>query len=560
MRAVLVLAILGFSTAASAQRWQDATAQCLGTTAQWTSKVEVADVDGDGHVDILMANGGDYSTAGPQANSPPNNEPTRVWKNLGNWTPTGPNCTEISAQAVGGFVGMSRMIKTADIDGDGDLDIFTGGAYQTQAKLFRRDAAGWTDVTTMQLPQVMTSIGDAEFGDVDDDGDLDLVFVDWGAGNALTNTGGPTHLYRNDGNGTFVDATTTDMPDVLVRMSWDMELADLDGDFDLDVLISSKKSPSSFMFRNDGTGHFTNEPEALPHFTNNYEFEPMDIDGDGDLDVLTINDGLAGNGTPNFTEHVFVNKGDGTFVDETAARLTGAANPAGSDDNTMVWLDVDNDDDADVVIGTLDGTTTRDRLLLNDGTGKFTLAPDAATPKDTSGTLGVAIADLDEDGRLDLVQGQGEVADADKVQLGGAMVALDTQPPVIRVQAEPFHNIVRAFIHDRVAPSHPHDFKSVVVKIGNDVIPMKWYGPMMWRAELPLEPSTTEYQVCATDRAGNEKCEGPASTAGDAGVDAPPGTTPGDDDGGCCSSSRDARGSFVLALLTLAGIRRRRAR
>lgn len=542
MRVALVLAVLSLPSAASAQRWQDATAQCLGTTQEWTNKVEVADVDGDGHVDILLANGGDYSTAGTL-------EATRVWKNLGNWSASPPHCMEISAQAVGGFTGLSRMIKTGDIDGDGDLDILTGGAHQTQLKLFRRDTAGWTDVSAMQLPQVQTSIGDAEFGDVDDDGDLDLVMVDWGAGDALSNTGGRTRLYRNDGQGTFVDETTVDMPDVLVRMSWDMELADLDNDFDLDVLISCKRCTSSLMFRNDGTGHFTNEPEALPHFTNNYEFEPMDIDGDGDLDVLTINDG------PQVTEHVFVNKGDGTFTDETSTRLTGTANPANADDNTMVWLDVDNDGDSDVLIGRLGN----DRLLLNDGSGKFTLAT-GATPNDTNATLGLGIADLDEDGRLDLVQGQGEVADPDKVQLAGAMVAFDSQPPIIRVQAEPFHNIVRARIHDRVAPSHPHEFKSVVVKIGNDVIPMTWYGPMMWRATLPLEPSTAEYSVCATDLAGNEKCEPRSMAAGDAGVGGDAGFFDKTPDGGCCSSSRDARGSLVLALLTLVGIRRRRSR
>ena len=43
----------------AAQRWQDATASCLGTTAEWSSKLELADVDGDGQVDILVANGGD---------------------------------------------------------------------------------------------------------------------------------------------------------------------------------------------------------------------------------------------------------------------------------------------------------------------------------------------------------------------------------------------------------------------------------------------------------------------------------------------------------------------
>lgn len=541
MRSAAVLLVLGSSTVASAQRWVDATPNCLGTTAEWTNKVEVADVDGDGHVDILMANGGNYSTAG-------NNEATRVWKNLGNWSASALHCTEISAQAVGGFTGLSRMIKTADVDGDGDLDIFTGGAHQTQAKLFRRDANGWTDVSS-QLPQAPTSIGDAEFGDVDDDGDLDIVFADWGAGDAMQNTGGRTRLYRNNGQGTFVDETARGMPDVLVRMSWDMELADLDGDFDLDALISCKRCTGSFMFRNDGKGKFTNEPDALPKFTNNYELEPMDIDGDGDLDLITINDG------PSFTEHVFVNRGDGTFADETSTRLTGTANPANADDNTMVWLDYDNDGDSDVLIGRLGA----DRLLLNDA-GKFTLAPNAATPNDTNATLGLAIADLDGDGRLDLVQGQGEIQQslADKVQLAGAEQALDTQPPTIVMQNEPVGNKVRARIHDRIAPSRPHDFKKVVLKVDNTEIPMTWAGPMMWVGTYPLEPRNTAYQVCATDRAGNEKCQSLASSA-DAGVGGDAGTTPPADGGGCCScnSTHDPRGSLLLALLVSARILRR---
>src|SRR5262249_50553591 len=154
---------------AHAQRWQDATASCLGTTAEWSSKIEVADVDGDGQIDILVPNGGGYA-------SPGTGEPTRVWRNLGNWSATGMHCSEISAQAVVGFTGLSRMIKVADVDGDGDLDILTGGAWHTQLKLFLRDGSGWTDASD-RLPQQMTSIGDAEFGDVDGDGDLDIVLA-----------------------------------------------------------------------------------------------------------------------------------------------------------------------------------------------------------------------------------------------------------------------------------------------------------------------------------------------------------------------------------------------
>ncbi|MCX5743779.1 MAG: VCBS repeat-containing protein, partial [Proteobacteria bacterium] len=426
---------------ASAQRWQDATAACLGTTAEWSNKIEVADLDGDGHVDILIPNGGDYGTGGAP-------EPTRVFRNLGTWQVSGPTCTEISAQAVQGFTGLARAVKVADVDGDGDLDILTGGAWQTQLVLFTRTGAGWTDATA-QLPQQPTSAGDFEFGDVDGDGDLDLVIAEWGAGSPQASPGGRTRLYLNDGAGNFTDATTTTMPDLLVRWSWELTLADVDGDWDLDILVAAKGSPRSFLFRNDGHGHFTDDPTALPAFTNNYALEPMDVDGDGDLDLVTINDGPQGR------EHLLVNDGGGHFTDETQTRLTGTANPA-ADDNVAVWLDVDSDGDPDLLIGSLDHP---DRLLQNDGLGHFTLAAGASTPDDTPGTLGIAVADLDGDGRLDLVQGQGEVDFPDKVQLGSSMVAVDTAAPIVVVERLATAGVLHARVHDDQGPFHRHDLQ-----------------------------------------------------------------------------------------------------
>lgn len=524
---------------ASAQTWHDATPSCLGTTAQWTNKVEVADVDGDGKVDLLLANGGNYSSPG-QA------EATRVFKNT--WGGAA-GCTEISAEAVGGFTGLSRTIKAADIDGDGDLDLLTGGAYQTQATLFKREGTSWLDATA-QLPQVPTSIGDAEFGDVDNDGDLDLVLADWGAGPPSTNGGGRTKLYLNNA-GTFTDATAAQMPDVLVKWSWDLELADVDNDWDLDVLVACKSCTTSYLFRNDGAGTFTDDPNALPHFSNNYEFEPMDIDGDGDLDLVTVNDG------PSVTEHVFVNRGDGTFTDETSTRLTGTANPAGADDNVAVWLDYDGDADPDLLIGSL-GT---DRLLANDGSGRFTLVP-GATPNDTPATLGLAVADFDGDGRLDLLQGQGEIQQslADRVQLATATVAVDTVSPVVRIRSDAVGNVVRARIHDFIGPSHVHDFQRVVLVVGPTEIPMQWYGEMLWRANVPLELATTMFAVCATDRRGNQACA--SNMTGGENIDSVDagGGIPGNGSGGCCGAGSDPRGALVLVVLTAAGIRRRRAR
>ena len=113
------------------------------------------------------------------------------------------------------------------------------------------------------------------------------------ARNCRNNAGGPTRLYLNDGTGHF---TVAPMPDQLIEFSWDISLVDIDNDWDLDLLVSSKGA-TSFVFLNDGAGHFTLAPNALPHHANNYSLEPMDVDGDGYMDLATINDGIGGRNT-----------------------------------------------------------------------------------------------------------------------------------------------------------------------------------------------------------------------------------------------------------------------
>jgi hypothetical protein len=304
------------------------------------------------------------------------------------------------------------------------------------------------------------------------------------------------------------------MPDIRVRFSWDLELVDVDNDADLDVLVSCKRCPGSHLFRNDGTGGFTDDPRALPLYTNNYEFEAMDLDGDGYLDLVTMNDGeIVGGDQSSRREHVFRNDGKGRFRDATDSWWPHEAN-VGEDDNMVAFLDYDSDGDADFVVGSLSGP---DRLLVNDGRGRLTVRLDVFGGEETPGTLGLALADLDGDGRMDVVQGQGEHKTAiDERVFAGRGLAPDTAPPAVTMVGvrEPAggRRVVHARVHDRKSPSYDFEWQRVVVEwttsSGRREAPMRWYGEYLWRADWPADiPRDAAYRICATDAAGHAACE-----------------------------------------------------
>jgi hypothetical protein len=520
-RALLVVASLGAAmlgsgpsyegaraqtgSAASGPIWFDVTADAIARTRYWTNKVEIADLDGDGRPDLLFANGGDYSTPGAP-------EPNQVFLNTG----PGFRFREATTAVLGPTPDLARVIKTRDLNGDGLVDIIVGATYQTQSRLYLGAGGGrFAEVTTTHLPATALSVGDLEPGDVDGDGDLDLVLADWGPGNNMSNDGGRTRLWLNDGAGRFTDETASRMPDIRVRFSWDLELVDVDNDYDLDVLVSCKRCGGSHLFRNDGAGTFADDPRGLPPYTNNYEFEAMDLDGDGWLDLVTLNDGeIVGGNTFSRREHVFRNDGKGRYRDVTESWWPPAHN-VGEDDNMAAFLDYDSDGDADLVIGSLSGP---DRLLINDGRGRLTVRLDAFDGEPTPGTLGLALADLDGDGRMDAVQAQGEHKTAiDERVFSGRGLAPDTAPPSVSLVAAGDGRggrVVRARIHDRKSPLLAHELTRVVVEWtaagARREVPMRWYGEYLWRAAWPPDvPADAVFRVCASDRAGNAVCAAP---------------------------------------------------
>jgi hypothetical protein len=478
--------------------WVDQTEVYLPITKEWTNRVEVADINGDNALDLIFANGGDYSEPGTL-------EYSRVFINRG----ANKKFEETTNQVFGNDKYISRVIKVRDINNDSIPDIIVGATYQSQSALYLGLGNGqFKNVTQSHFPAINASVGDLEMGDVDTDGDLDIVLSDWGVGSNMNNSGGRTMLWLNDGNGYFTDATITQMPEVLIQFSWDVEFIDFDNDFDLDIAISCKRCATSRIFVNDGNGMFEDK-RLLPAYTNNYDFEIMDINGDGFLDLATINDGEIVKGVSySRREHLFLNQEGKEFVDATDSLWPDSEN-IGEDDNNIVFLDYDSDKDPDFLISSLTG---EDRLLVNDGKGNFKLEQPVLKGTPTPLTLSIALGDLNNDNRLDIIMGQGEGEEGIEERIFiGKGIEPDTAAPIISHHTITENNdeiIIKARIHDNKSPNMPQDWSSVNLLIDGNSLPvqMTWYGENLWIAKINNTLSRNNLKICATDYSGNKEC------------------------------------------------------
>ena len=547
----------------------------------WTNYVQVVDLDGDGDLDIVMANAAGYFVKGTES------QPLIVYLNDG-----AGNFTDGSQAMVGGTSGWFRQVAFADINGDGKLDMYVPDAWGAADKLFVNQGNGtMADEAAVRLPGVSSHAGAARFGDVDNDGDLDLI-----VGDSWTTVGTPAaHLYLNDGTGKFAESPTA-LP-VGSQQAIDFDLFDADGDFDLDLLINNHQGKNS-LWINDGKGHFTDAPfpgPASPAL--HYGPVACDVDGDGDLDIAIDNTG------GNYLEQLLINDGTGKFTDETTARITG--NVPGADDNGLACVDVDGDGDFDLVIASL---SDNERVLINDGTGHFALTAAPAFTVITDGTLGFDFGDLDGDGRLDAVTGQGESTFLDRVYLGTALAPVDVRPPGFRavqqvaaLVAAGSKQVVRFAVFDNATTDTGPRLQKAYVKMTTSgggaavELPAKFMGGDLFRAELPSQSPGTivTYEACAKDQRGNVGCakaktfaiEGGGSDGGTDGGGLPgidggsssgssgPGLTPDAGDGSSGSSSSGGCGCdvpptsgdalsalSVIALGAVVASRRRRRR
>lgn len=301
------------------------------------------------------------------------------------------NFTEITGTPIVNVYG--GTVVFLDVNNDSFPDILITGATSAPvrtANLYINDGAGNYSIAA-NTPFPPSQEGDIAYGDVDDDGDLDIIMIGYNVSDM-----GFSNLYLNDGSGVFTEAMGTPFEAI-----WNgaVELLDIDNDDDLDVIMSGTNlsgNPSTTLYTNDGAGNFSLVANTPFDNCEGGDIKYADADNDGDQDILLC--GQSDSGV--IISKLYLNDSTGVF-----SELAGTPFP-GVNLGESAFADFDNDGDQDVLIlGTGPGGLATNSIIANiyenQGDNNYVLADSLFGAYFSSN----AIADVDGDNDLDLVIG-----------------------------------------------------------------------------------------------------------------------------------------------------------
>jgi hypothetical protein len=334
----------------------------LEEKGETSASVSAADLNGDGHLDLVLAKGRHW----PLHN--------RVLLNDG----TG----RFAASNVGDAADRTYSAAIADVDRDGKLDLVVSNDRPDRKLVHRGDGQGGF--------RVSGSFGDPAWStryvtlaDLNGDGFPDIVAANRG-GTGRT----PSYICFNDGKGNFPAAQPLRTESATIILA-----ADFDGDGAVDLFVPHRDGGASVMFWNQGKGVFAAPVPVGPSPANIRAAAAGDLDRDGRLDFV------VGDET---TKRVVVWSNAGRRTFREGATLTDAAVPY-----AIVIADVTRDGKPDIIVGNQQapgfvfyqtgGTPAFRSVRWNDGAGSV---------------YGIAVGDVNGDGWPDLITARSDAPNA----------------------------------------------------------------------------------------------------------------------------------------------------
>jgi uncharacterized protein YegL len=277
----------------------------------------------------------------------------------------------------GGFMDMTMCIAVGDVNNDTNLDAVVGNIFQTGfVYLGNGDGTFGTTYPYGNATDVTVSLA---LGDIDKDGNLDIVRGD---------NMGVNEVFLRDGDGTFDTYSFTYGSGSDATLS--VLLGDVNKDGSLDIAAGNYQEQNA-VYLGDGTGNFPTPINFGTGFDDTGSLALGDIGDDGFLDIVV--------GNIESQNVIYFGDGDGTF--DTRSLSFGDA-----DDLTykVVLGDLNEDLNLDIVLGNdFDGSEGKNYVFLGDGDGDINSSYEYGSGIDP--TRGVALGDLNNDNRLDIITG-----------------------------------------------------------------------------------------------------------------------------------------------------------
>lgn len=355
-----------------------------------TLSLAAASGDIDQDGDLDLVVGLDSTAADPSA--------LRILINDGN----GRFSDEATTRFVPGGGRRCAALRLGDVDEDGDLDLLLGlqtasaTAGGVASELWLNDGAGNFKYLSTRFNSLPVSVESMLLEDMDDDGWLDIVVgarrFEPLAGGGFRADGDEVRIYWNAGYGDFPTSHR------VLRNCGSASLAagDMNGDGRIDLAVGGVETSGLIVFRGP---HRCWDPVAHPPWGTSTALALFDREGDGDLDWLSQG-GLAPGAASSLMEpRLLHNQGQGTLCTTGAFPLVG--DPAQGTASLVADFNGDQKPDVFLTYDDVPSSTRdlRNRLFFGSGGGNFALAAEGSA---TDRSTGAALGDFDGDGDLDV--------------------------------------------------------------------------------------------------------------------------------------------------------------